>query len=166
MKYTAVLFIVCAMLGCGEPAPLNIGPCSELFRDVPFTDLEGRPAQLPCQGHKVLVVNFWATWCVPCKIEVPHLTRIAQEYKDRGVNVVGIALDSIAPKELQPAVASFGITYPVMAGKAEQILQRAGIDGIPATLIITADGSVYRRLVGYHTMEELLAPVTELLNKN
>jgi thiol-disulfide isomerase/thioredoxin len=165
MKYSVVLFIICAMLGCGEPAPLHIGPCSELFKDVPFTDLEGRQAQMPCQGHRVLVVNFWASWCGPCKIEVPHLVEIAREYKDRGVVVVGVSFDLAASKSLQPAVKALGISYPVLVGGAEQVLERTGIDGIPATLIIAADGTVYRTLVGYHSKEEMLAPIMELLNK-
>jgi thiol-disulfide isomerase/thioredoxin len=165
MKHTAALFIVCAMLGCSGQPEAPIGTCSELFRDVPFTDLDGRAARLPCQGHTVLVVNFWATWCGPCKIEVPHLAQIAREYKDRGVVVVGVSFDAAAPQSLQPAVKALGISYPVLAGGAEQVLERTGIDGIPATLIIKADGTVYRKLVGYHTREELLAPITELLNK-
>ena len=166
MKHIAVFFIICAALGCSEPSAVNIGACSDLFREVPFTDLEGREARLPCQGHKVLVVNFWATWCGPCKIEVPHLAQIAREYKDREVVVVGVSFDAATPKSLQPAVAALGISYPVLVGGAEQVLERTGIDGIPATLIISADGTVYRKLVGYHTKEELLAPITELLNKN
>jgi hypothetical protein len=61
MKNALVLLIICATLGCSEQPSATIGVCSDLFRDVPFTDLEGREARLPCQGHKVLVVNFWAT---------------------------------------------------------------------------------------------------------
>ena len=165
MKDALVLLIICATLGCSEQPSATIGSCSDLFRDVPFTDLEGREARLPCQGHKVLVVNFWATWCGPCKIEAPHLAQIAREYKDRGVVVVGVSFDVATPKSLQPAVTALGISYPVLVGGAEQVLERTGIDGIPATLIISADGTVYRKLVGYHTREELLAPITELLNK-
>ena len=165
MKYATVLFIVCAMLGCSGPPEGPLGPCSELFRDVPFTDLDGREARMPCEGQKVLVVNFWATWCGPCKLEVPQLAQIAKEYGAQGVHVVGVSFDAATPKSLQPAVKALGINYPVLVGGAEQVLERTGIDGIPATLIIAADGTVYRRLVGYHTKEELLAPITELLNK-
>ena len=166
MKYAVVFFMVCGMLvGCSGQPEAPIGSCSELFRDVPFTDLEGREARLPCQGHQVLVVNFWATWCGPCKLEIPQLAQIANEYGPQGVSLVGVCLDAATPKSLQPAVKALGINYPVLVGSAEQVLERTGIDGIPATLIIAADGTVYRRLVGYHTKEELLAPITELLNK-
>jgi len=165
MKYAAALFIACAMLGCSGQPEVPVGPCLELFWDVPFLDLEGRPARLPCEGHQVLVVNFWATWCGPCKLEIPQLAQIAQEYGPRGVRLVGICLDAATPENLQPAVKALGINYPVLVGGAEKVLGRTGIDAIPATLIIAADGTVYRRLDGYHTREELLAPITELLNK-
>ncbi len=165
MKYIAVFFSICAMLGCsGEPSA-TVGSCAELFSDVPFTDLEGREARLPCQGHQVLVVNFWATWCGPCKLEMPHLIEIANEYQRQGVRVIGISLDAAIPTTIKSAVAAFGITYPVLVGGAEKIFSRTGIDGIPATLIIGADGKVCRTLVGYHTKEEMLAPITELLKE-
>lgn len=165
MKYIAVFFIICAMLGCSGAPPTTVGSCSELFRDVQFADMEGREARLPCQGHTVLVVSFWATWCGPCKLEVPHLIEIDNEYHRQGVRVIGISLDAAIPNTIKSAVAAFGITYPVLVGGAEKIFDRTGIDGIPATLIIDADGKVTQRLVGYHTKEEMLAPITELLKK-
>jgi thiol-disulfide isomerase/thioredoxin len=165
MKYIAVFFSICAMLGCSGAPSATGGSCAELFGDVPFTDMEGREARLPCQGHKVLVVNFWATWCGPCKLEVPHLIEIANEYRQQGVRVIGISLDAAISNNLKSAVAAFRIPYPVLVGGAEKIFERTGIDGIPATLIIDADGKVCRTLVGYHTKEEMLAPVTELLKK-
>lgn len=156
---------MCALLGCSGAPPAPVGSCAELFGDVPFTDMEGRDARLPCQGHTVLVVSFWATWCGPCKLEVPHLIEIDKEYHSQGVRVIGISLDAPSPNAIKSAVASFGITYPVLAGGAEKIFDRTGIDGIPATLIIGADGKVNQRFVGYHTKEEMLAPITELLKK-
>ncbi|MBN2107651.1 MAG: TlpA family protein disulfide reductase [Deltaproteobacteria bacterium] len=165
MNYIAVFCMICAMLGCSEAPPVTVGSCTELFSDVPFTDLEGREARLPCQGHTVLVVSFWASWCGPCKLEVPHLIEIDTEYHRQGVRVIGISLDAAIPTTVKSAVAAFGITYPVLVGGAEKIFNRTGIDGIPATLIIDADGKVCQRLVGYHTKEEMVAPITELLKK-
>jgi thiol-disulfide isomerase/thioredoxin len=165
MKYIAVFFCICAMLGCSGSPSATVGLCAELFGDVPFTDLEGREARLPCGDHQVLVVNFWATWCNPCKLEVPHLIEIANEYQRQGVRVIGISLDAAITNNLKSAVAALKITYPVLVGGAEKIFDRTGIDGIPATLIIAVDGKVYRTLVGYHTKEEMLAPITELLKK-
>lgn len=164
MKFTAVFLICCALAGCAEPPPAATGSCSELFGDMLFKDLDGREARLPCQGHKVLVVNFWATWCGPCKQELPHLAAIAKEYSGRGVQVIGISLDAVIPANLKPAAAGLGITYPVLVGGAEKIFQRTGIDGIPATLIIAADGRIDKVLVGYHSKEEMLAPVQALLD--
>jgi thiol-disulfide isomerase/thioredoxin len=165
MKHIAVFFSICCLLGCSGAPSSTVGSCAELFSDVPFTDMDGREARLPCQGHKVLVVSFWATWCGPCKLEMPHLIEIANEYERQGVRVIGVSLDAALPGSLKPAVAAFGITYPVLVGGAEKIFERTGIDGIPATLIIDAGGKISQRLVGYHTKEEMLAPITELLRK-
>jgi hypothetical protein len=97
--------------------------------------------------------------------DVPHLIEIDTEYHRQGVRVIGISLDAAIPTAVKSAVAAFGITYPVLVGGAEKIFDRTGIDGIPATLIIDAGGKVNQRLVGYHTKEEMLAPIKELLKK-
>jgi thiol-disulfide isomerase/thioredoxin len=165
MKYLSIFLMCWALLGCSEPNIPAAGSCSELFDGMLFNDLDGREARLPCGGHKVLLVNFWATWCGPCKQELPQLVEIAREYAGQGVKVVGISLDAALPGALKSAVAGFGLTYPVLVGGAEKIFQRTGIDGIPATLIIAGDGRIDKVLVGYHSKEEMLAPVKELLKQ-
>jgi cytochrome c biogenesis protein CcmG/thiol:disulfide interchange protein DsbE len=163
MKHLAAFFLCCCLLGCSDTAPQHAGSCPELFGDVTFTDADGRDMRVPCRGFKVLVVNFWASWCGPCRMEIPHLAEIAREHSDRGVQVIGIGFDP--PSNIKAAAASFGIPYPVLAGSAERIFEKTGIDGIPATLIIAADGAVRKVLVGYHSKEELLAPIRELLQE-
>lgn len=165
MKVAAALLICFALAGCAEPPPTVSGSCAELFDGALFKDLDGREARLPCQGQTVMIVNFWASWCGPCKLEVPHLNEIAKQFPDRSVKVVGISLDAALPATLKSTVAALGIAYPVLTGSAEKIFQRMGIDGIPATLIIAPDGSIHKMLVGYHSKEELLAPVRELLQR-
>ena len=163
MKYTAVVLLCCVLAGCSDTASVAPGSCAELFDGVRLTDLDGREARVSCQGHKVLIVNFWAPWCGPCKLEIPYLVEIAQQYASQGVQVVGISLDDTAVY-LKAAVAGFKITYPVLTGSAEKVFARTGIDGIPATLIIAADGRIDKALVGFHTKEEVLEHVRKLLN--
>ncbi len=165
MKLASLLLICCALAGCAEPQLTVSGSCTELFEGALFKDLDGREARLPCPASTVMVVNFWASWCGPCKLEVPHLNEIAKQFAGKGVKVVGISLDAALPAAQRSTVAALGIAYPVLTGSAEKIFQRTGIDGIPATLIIAPDGKIDKILVGYHSKEELLAPVRELLKR-
>ena len=162
MKHALAILLCCLLLGCSDEPTTIPGSCADLFAGAKFTDPEGREARIACQGYKVLVVNFWAPWCGPCKIEIPHLVEISQQYAEKGVRVAGISLDDTAVY-LKEAVAKYKMSYTVLAGGAEEVFARTGLTGIPATLIFSEDGKVYRVLVGYHSKEEMLVPIRELL---
>ena len=110
--------------------------------DVRLTDFEGKP----------LLVNFWATWCGPCLLETPELVELANEYRDRGLIVIGISTDDTA-EQIRPFAATFNVTYPLLVGKDREDLFGAfklGA-GIPTTVLIRPDGSVAARLQGINT---------------
>ena len=138
--------------------------CPEAVNGMALFDLRGKPAKLPCSSHKVLIINLWATWCAPCRVEIPILGELYRELKPRGVEVVGISLDSMKPESLEPMVASLKIPYPVYIGSAEEILSKMAVMAVPATFIINSRGKIYRTLIGYHSKDELLAPIKELLD--
>ena len=126
-------------------------------------DLTGAPARLPGAAAPVTVINLWATWCVPCKAEIKNLIALHDAFTARGGRVIGIALDSIQPEHLAPAVAALGIPYPVYAGNADEILRATGVSAIPATVFINRSGMIVKRLVGYHAAEELRKAFEEVL---
>lgn len=140
--------------------------CPEIFNGFPLLDMSSRAVKLSCDAHKVLIVNFWATWCAPCKVEIPHLNEIYQEFESQGVKVVGISLDSMKPKKLDAIIKSFKIKYPVYMSDANEVLSKLSIIGIPATFVFDSDGKVYRKIVGYHSKEELLVVIKEVLNQH
>jgi thiol-disulfide isomerase/thioredoxin len=139
--------------------------CPEVVEGFTLFDLSGSPAKVSCSTHKVLIINFWASWCVPCRVEIPQLIELYQEFKSRGVEVIGVSLDSMRPQSLRPFVRSLNITYPVYLGRAEDLLSRMAVMAIPSTLVIDSKGKVYRKLVGYHSKDEMLAVIRELLKK-
>ncbi len=137
--------------------------CTEAFAGFTLYDMKGKIAKIPCSSHKVLLVNFWATWCAPCMAEIPQINELYIQFKGQGVEVVGISLDSIKPQKLDSFVKSLNLTYPVYLGKAQEMQSKLAIIAVPATLIIDSSGNIYRKLIGYHSKNEILAVITELL---
>jgi len=115
--------------------------------------LDGQKAKLADYSGKVLIVDLWATWCGPCRQEIPHLVELAKEYKGKGVEVIGLTnenpeTDAELVKEFSKA---FNINYTI--GWADQEMQSGlmrGRQAIPQTLIIGRDGKVLKHYVGFN----------------
>jgi thiol-disulfide isomerase/thioredoxin len=114
--------------------------------------LDGQKTKLADYSGKVLVVDLWATWCGPCKQEIPHLIEIAKEYKGRGVEVIGLTNeDPEADAEwVKKFSEAFNINYPIgWADEEMQIGLMRGRNGIPQTFIIGRDGKIVKHFVGF-----------------
>lgn len=134
----------------------------------PFTlpDLDGNSVSLSDFEGNVVVIDLWATWCPPCKKEIPFLVSLYEEFKDRGLVIVGIGLDRGGASVLQPFVTDNGVTYDVLVGN-ENVSRDYGVSGIPMTLMVGRDGLVASKDVGFApSMEaEMRARVVELLEQ-
>jgi thiol-disulfide isomerase/thioredoxin len=130
------------------PAPL-----SENVRQASINLLDGQTTKLADYEGKVLVVDLWATWCGPCKAEIPHLIEIANEYKDKGVHVIGLTNED--PETDADIVKQFSemfkINYPIgWADGAMQAELMRGRGAIPQTYIIGRDGKILKHFVGFN----------------
>jgi thiol-disulfide isomerase/thioredoxin len=133
----------------GDPPP----PLPDNIMQASINLLDGQTTKLADYSGKVLVVDVWATWCGPCKQEIPHLIDIAREYKDKGVEVIGLTnedpeTDSEIVKSFSQA---FNINYPI--GWANEEMQRElmrGRGAIPQTYIIGRDGKIVKHFVGFN----------------
>lgn len=136
-------------------------------RSIPFTlpDLEGRPRSLSEWSGKVVVLNFWATWCPPCKKEIPALIELMETLGERGLQVVGIAIDE--REAVADFIDTFGVEYPILIGGTEAIaLAHAygnGFGALPYTVIIAPDGRVVFAKAGEVTADEVREAVAGLL---
>lgn len=98
---------------------------------------------------KVLLVNFWATWCSPCRKEIPSLIRIQDKYQDRGFSVIGISMDEGGQRVVSKFIKKIEVNYPVFIGKAKLARGFGGVMGIPVSFLVDREGNLVKRLDGY-----------------
>jgi thiol-disulfide isomerase/thioredoxin len=114
-----------------------------------FTDLEGKELTLDAFKGKVVVLNLWATWCVPCIKEMPSLERLGAKLKDRGVAVMSISQDRGGAKQVTPFLEKQGLkTLPIYLDPKGAVLKAIGARGLPTTLVIDKEGREVGRLEG------------------
>lgn len=133
----------------GAPAAAKPAPLS-----LTLKDLEGSDVRLARFKGKPIVVNFWATWCAPCRAEIPSLVELSERYRREGKDVVilGVSVDDTVGK-LEPYVRQMKMSYPVLVGRGRQdVLDAFGpFDGIPVTVYIGRDGTIANRHTGIAT---------------
>jgi thiol-disulfide isomerase/thioredoxin len=127
---------------------------------APFTDLQGRPRTLGEFQGKVLVLNFWATWCAPCREEMPAFSRLQTAWESRGVRFVGLSDED--PAKVGPFVKALGVAYPIWLGGNDvgELSRRLGNHAsvLPHTVVFGRDGQVIAAKVGTYS-ESVLADV-------
>jgi thiol-disulfide isomerase/thioredoxin len=134
------------------PALLRMGASgeAEALGAAVFDDLHGRRRRLAEWRGKVLVCNFWATWCAPCREEIPLLVTARQKYGPGGVEIVGIAIDNAA--KVREFAATFKIPYPILVAEADglDLMRQLGNTGggLPYTVIADREGSLVHRKLG------------------
>lgn len=140
-----------------RPASAPATPFSlpENVMQANFSLIDGKDRKLADYSGKILIVDLWATWCGPCRQEIPHLVKMAREYKDKGVEVIGLTTED--PESDTQVVREFSeqfkINYPI--GWADQPLAAGlmnGRNGIPQTIIIGRDGKVRNHFIGFNPM--------------
>ena len=137
----------------GQPANL----------DFTLKDMHGVEVHLASFKGKVILLNFWATWCGPCRAEIPSLVELQDQYKDDLV-ILGLSVDDTADK-LLPYAAEFKMNYPVLVGNGREDVQEAfgPLFGIPVSVIIGRDGVIAKKHSGIATKEQFEREIRTLL---
>ena len=156
------------MAGSGSPAADQLGDLrvGSEAPDFSATDLQGRPIVLSeLRGRKVVVVDFWATWCGPCLMAMPGLQEVHEEFSGRGVEILAVNLGE-DPELIQGFLDENGYTFPVVADQYLDIGGLFGVGGIPAQVVVNREGLVESIRVGYspgmeHGLRRLLERLTQ-----
>ena len=118
---------------------------------IALPPLHGQPDALyqhQWSSHPLTLVNFWATWCVPCKREMPALQGLSQQHRRRGLTVIGILLEHPDLGEVERFVSDLGIRYTILLGDVETMQAWGGIGIYPTTFLVNREGRIVRRYVG------------------
>ncbi|MDA2924308.1 TlpA family protein disulfide reductase [Acidobacteria bacterium AH-259-L09] len=117
-------------------------------------DLKGNVVSSAQFKGKVLMIDFWASWCAPCLKEMPHFQKLYEQYQRQGFEMVGITLD-VDPADVQKVLAETGARYTMLFADEEDRIQAAfGVQGIPSTFIIDREGKLREKIVGFAYKEE------------
>jgi thiol-disulfide isomerase/thioredoxin len=125
----------------------HIAAMHSLAPEFSLTDLGGQNLDLASYRGKVVLLNFWATWCAPCRTEAPRLADLQNRYRDRGLQVIGISLDD-DPRAVHIFYQQFKMNYPVAVGDANLAERYGGILGLPVNYLIDRDGRIYAKHIG------------------
>ncbi len=115
--------------------------------DFTLPQLDGHDLRLSSYRGKVVLLDFWATWCDPCREEIPHFVDLQQRYGDRGLQIIGVSMDD-SPDPVRPFYQQFHMNYPVVMGTAQTGAMYGGILGLPIAFLITRDGRIYAKHIG------------------
>ena len=116
--------------------------------DFTLKTLDGPALRLAEQRGQVVLVNFWASWCAPCKVEMPHLNRLADKYRDTGVVLLAVNVDD-DPKKAAAEAKKLGINFPVLLDTAKTASKAYQLQAMPTTVLVDRDGKVRHVHQGY-----------------
>ena len=157
--------------GLGACSEQNKPPAAAVQTDTAkifaasFPDLEGKPQPLKQWKGKVLVLNFWAPWCPPCRAEIPEFIKLQEQYRQQDVMFVGVAIDQ--KDKVQAFADEMGINYPMLLGESDAVAvaKLAGnrLGGLPFTAIFAKNGDIVSTVAGELKREQLEATLKPLL---
>jgi peroxiredoxin len=131
--------------------------------DFKLKDLAGKEVRLSDFKGKVVMVNFWATWCPPCVLEVPSFVKLRNLYHARGLEIIGISLDGGETEAVAGFAKKLKINYPIVMGTNDTVVAYGPMSGIPVTIIIDREGRIQSRLKGMMSFEKIEGAVKPLL---
>ena len=147
----------------GNETTVNID--AEKAPDFTLFTLTGEEVKLTNYKDKIVILDFWATWCGPCRRGIPDLVSIQKEYKD-DVIVIGISLDQQSTQhKIQSFIDHFGINYPIVLGTIDVVVAYGNIQAIPTSFVIDTRGNIVKKHVGLVPKETIVKEITSLLKQ-
>lgn len=140
-------------IGSAKPATVAPNMLPATVRDAEMRAVTGAPIKLSDYSGKVVLLNLWATWCGPCRMEIPELVRVYKEYRDKGFEVVGLSTEDpdASAEGVRRFIQQYEINYRVgWSPPAVSIALMQGRDAIPQSFVISRDGRILKRFIGFN----------------
>ncbi len=138
-------------------------PSPALAPDFTLKTLDGQEMTLSKLKGKVVLLDFWATWCAPCRAAIPHLINLQKTYQEKGVEVIGMNMDKGDVETVRRFVKSMDIPYPIML-TPEEVSRNYGVTGLPTTILIDKEGRIRQKLLGFTSeiSKQITSTIVEL----
>ena len=169
LALVVVALVVALMLYVGFHMARRTGSTPRLAKstiapDFSLESLDGKNVRLSDLRGKAVLLNFWATWCAPCKIEMPWFVELQNQYGREGLQVVGVAMDDASKEDIAKFAKEMGVNYPILIGKESVGDQYGGIPALPETFFIGRDGKMVDKIIGLKGKGEIEESVKKSLN--
>jgi len=162
LTLVVLAFVVALMLYVGYHRARRSGPAfapqltqSSLAPDFSLESLDGKTMRLSDYRGKAVLLNFWATWCGPCKIEMPWFVELQKQYAAQGFQIVGVAMDDASKEDISKFAKDMGVNYPILIGKESVGDQYGGVPALPESFLIGRDGKIVDKMIGLHGKAEI-----------
>jgi peroxiredoxin len=132
--------------------------------DFSLDSLDGKTMKLSDLRGKAVLLNFWATWCGPCKIEMPWFVDFQNQYRAQGLQIVGVAMDDASKEDISKFAKDMGVNYPILIGKEAVGDQYGGVPALPETFVISRDGKIVDKIIGLKGKAEIEDSIKKALD--
>ena len=160
--FVAILFLVIRSINIAKLKEAT-KPVFVQAPDFMLLDINGGEKKLSDFKGKVVILDFWTTWCPPCKAEIPHFIELYNSYKDKGLEIIVVSLDWNAERIIGPFADENNINYILLVGNDRVTDSYGGIMSIPTTFVIDRNCNIRKRYIGYRDKEVFEKDVKELL---
>jgi cytochrome c biogenesis protein CcmG/thiol:disulfide interchange protein DsbE len=163
MRFATSVLISLAVVGVLAAMPPRFASAGEAAPEFTLHTVDGKSYRMSELKGRPVIVDFWATWCAPCKSSMPHLSAIQSRYRNRGLVVIGLSTDDDDARAVRRFADRLGVTFS-LAVEDDRVLDAFGpIRGLPTTVYISRHGEIVRRVTGYIDAETMDSYAQELL---
>ena len=144
--------------------PQDDGPANgTMAPDFTLKTLDGKEVSLSSMKGKAVMVNFWATWCEPCKIEMPWMVELQDKYRKDGFEIIGVAMDDSDNKEIAAFAKKMNVNYTILKGSEKVADLYGGLDGLPTNFFLDRNGKVIDRFKGLRSESVIVDDIKKAL---
>lgn len=166
LQICLTMLIGAFLVGCGDDNPKK-AKVPKVVPDFTLTTLDNQNFNRDQLRGKVVLLDFWATWCAPCRAAIPHLVDLYEKYQGKGLEVIGVSMDQGGPAEVENFIERNRVPYPVAIGTNNPIVKDLGnITSLPTIILLSKESSIEFKVVGFNAEigQKLEAKIQQLLS--